>query len=78
MVEKFLTANSDDWFRLSSENYILWTNQDLVVLSRGISQLPNLNHFTAFASEFHAASHGFGGIMPQEFWTWLYQWRPIV
>jgi hypothetical protein len=76
IIEKFLTENSDDWFRLSSENYVLWTNADLAALALGIQGMRGLGHFTVFATAFEANSVASSGVMPQEFWNWLYKPRP--
>lgn len=75
IVEKFLTENADDWFRISGENYVLWTDQDLAVLAQGIRALPGLNHFTVFASVFSCDTQEMNGVMPQAFWDWLHLWR---
>jgi hypothetical protein len=77
MVEKFFSENADDWFRVNSETYILWTNAELNWLALGIQRLPGLQHFTVFASEFVATHFNATGLMPEEFWTWLYKWRQL-
>jgi hypothetical protein len=76
-LEKFLNQNADDWFRISSENYILWTDRDLGSLTQVITELPGFKHFTVFASVFSPEAYTANGMMPKEFWAWLQKWRSV-
>ncbi|MFZ0640646.1 MAG: hypothetical protein WAM59_13210 [Candidatus Acidiferrales bacterium] len=68
-VEKYLDTAASDWYRYAAQNYVLWTNADVLALARGVTSLPGMSNFYVFVTEFsHAAANG---MMAREFWDWF-------
>jgi hypothetical protein len=74
-IETYLSGAVEDWYRFGAQNYVLWTNRGLVEIAQGLTSQPGLGDYYVFLTEFSAADSN--GMMPKEFWDWLYKARPL-
>jgi hypothetical protein len=68
-IEEYLNNVVLDWFRYSSQTYVLWTNLDLLEINEGIKSQLGVQGVYLLTVEF---SHGgCQGWMPAQFWQWF-------
>lgn len=74
-IQQFLNQVDGDWYRYASQNYVVWTNWAIADVAAGITRMPGLQNLYLLATEFQPLIHTCNGMMPQEFWQWLYKTR---
>ena len=75
-LEYYLSHVCGDWYRYGSQNYVLWTAQELSDLATQIALLPGYSNFYVLLTEMSGpAPAQSNGWMPQRFWDWLNQTR---
>jgi len=75
VIENYLNNIAGDWYRYAAQNYVVWTDVDLGILSKGITGQPGLGSLYVLATEFTIGPAGCNGMMPKQFWDWLHQNR---
>ncbi len=75
-LEFYLSNFGGDWYRYASQNYVLWTNEDLGQLSSAIARLPGFQNVYVLVTEIPNVQETVcNGWMPQGFWQWIQQSR---
>jgi hypothetical protein len=71
-LERFLTQHAD-WYRYASQNYVLYTDDDLTQLAEAIKALPGFeNVYLLFTEITDTSFQGCQGIMVPKFWRWIH------